>query len=77
MGRRFIVRATPVAALALVTCLGAQAMGPADAPLAIDTARVTIAGTSNIHEYTRRRPRFASRARGSAPPCGPNSGTTR
>jgi polyisoprenoid-binding protein YceI len=52
MGRRFIVRSSAAAALALVTCLGAQAMGPADTPLAFDTARVTIAGTSNIHEYT-------------------------
>ena len=52
MGRRFIVRSTAAAALALVTCLGAQAMGSADAPLAVDSARVTIAGTSNIHEYT-------------------------
>ena len=52
MGRRFIVRSTAVAALALVTCLGAQAWGPADAPLAIDSASVTIAGTSNIHEYS-------------------------
>ena len=52
MGRRFIVRSTAVAALTLITCLGAQATGPADAPLAVDSARVTIAGTSNIHEYT-------------------------
>jgi polyisoprenoid-binding protein YceI len=52
MGRRFIVRSTAAAAFALVTCLGAQAFGPAEAPLAVDSARVTIAGTSNIHEYT-------------------------
>ena len=52
MGRRFIVRSTAAAALALVTCLAARAIASADAPLAITSGRVTIAGTSNIHEYT-------------------------
>jgi polyisoprenoid-binding protein YceI len=41
-----------VAALALVTGLGAHAIASGDAPLAVNSARVTIAGTSNIHEYT-------------------------
>ena len=52
MGRRLLVRSSAAAALALATCLAARATASAEAPLAIDTARVTIAGTSNIHEYT-------------------------
>jgi polyisoprenoid-binding protein YceI len=54
MGRRFLVRVFVVVALALalVTSLAVRLIATADAPLAIDTARVTIAGTSNIHEYT-------------------------
>lgn len=51
MGRRFIVRSTAAAAIVVVTCLGAQAVGPAGVPLAVESARVTIAGTSNIHDY--------------------------
>jgi len=48
------VRSTLLAGLALSGCVGVLAAGgpqPA-APLAIDSARITIAGTSNIHEYT-------------------------
>jgi polyisoprenoid-binding protein YceI len=52
MGRRFFVRSTAAAALALATCLAARAIASAEAPLAVDSARVTIAGTSNIHAYT-------------------------
>jgi polyisoprenoid-binding protein YceI len=48
------VRSALLAGLALAGSLGAVvAAGPqATRPLAIDTARVTIAGTSNIHAYT-------------------------
>jgi hypothetical protein len=48
------VRSALLAGLALAGCLSAGvAAGPqATRPLAIDTARVTIAGTSNIHAYT-------------------------
>jgi polyisoprenoid-binding protein YceI len=40
--------------LALAGCVGALSAGhpQGSPPLAIDTARVTIAGTSNIHAYT-------------------------
>jgi hypothetical protein len=51
MGTGFIVRASLGAALALATGLGTHAIA-AVAPLAIDTARVTIDGTSNVHEWT-------------------------
>jgi polyisoprenoid-binding protein YceI len=48
------VRSTLLTGLALAGCVGAIAAAGAQAarPLAIDTARVTIAGTSNIHAYT-------------------------
>ena len=52
MGRRFVLRSSVGAALVLVTGLAAHTVASAGPPLAIDTARVTIAGTSNIHEYT-------------------------
>jgi polyisoprenoid-binding protein YceI len=52
MGRGFVVRSSAAAAIALATCLAARAIASAEAPLAIDTARVTIAGTSNIHAFT-------------------------
>ena len=52
MGRRFVLRSSVGAALVLVTGLAAHTLASAGPPLAIDTARVTIAGTSNIHEYT-------------------------
>ena len=52
MGRRLVLRSSVAAALALATCLTARAIASAEAPLAVDSARVTIAGTSNIHEYT-------------------------
>ena len=51
---RSLVRSTFFTSLALATGLGGGvAAGPqADRPLTIDTARITIAGTSNIHAYT-------------------------
>jgi polyisoprenoid-binding protein YceI len=52
MRRRFILGWSSAAALALGTCLAARPVALAETPLAIDSARVTIAGTSNIHEYT-------------------------
>ena len=52
MGRRLALRSSIAAVLVLATCLTARAIASPDAPLAVDTARVTIAGTSNIHEYT-------------------------
>jgi polyisoprenoid-binding protein YceI len=33
-------------------CLAARPIASAEVPLALDSAKVTIAGTSNIHEYT-------------------------
>jgi polyisoprenoid-binding protein YceI len=39
-------------ALALVTYAGAGARAGGVAPLTIDSARITISGTSNIHAYT-------------------------
>jgi polyisoprenoid-binding protein YceI len=52
MRKGFIVRSSLGAALVLVAGVGARTIAAADAPLAIDTARVTIDGTSNVHEYT-------------------------
>lgn len=47
------VRSTLVISLALAGGIGVIAAAPhADRPLAINSARVTIAGTSNIHPYT-------------------------
>jgi hypothetical protein len=44
--------ATAALLLAGTAALTQVALAQSKAPLAIDTARVTIAGTSNIHEYT-------------------------
>jgi len=52
MGRRFILGWSAAALLAAGSCLAARLVALADIPLALDSARVTIAGTSNIHEYT-------------------------
>ena len=41
-----------VATLAATAATVPMAFAQAKAPLAVDTARVSIAGTSNIHEYT-------------------------
>jgi polyisoprenoid-binding protein YceI len=47
------VRSTLVIGLALAGAIGVIAAAPqASRPLAIDSARVTITGTSNIHPYT-------------------------
>jgi polyisoprenoid-binding protein YceI len=39
-------------AVALAAVLAAAAYPAAETPLAVDSARVTIAGTSNVHDYT-------------------------
>lgn len=52
MGRRFILGWLAASALALGTSFAARAVASPETPLAIDSAKVTIAGTSNIHEYT-------------------------
>jgi polyisoprenoid-binding protein YceI len=52
MRRGFILSSSLGAALALALGVGVHAIPSPAAPLAIDTARVTIEGTSNIHEYT-------------------------
>jgi polyisoprenoid-binding protein YceI len=41
-----------VPAAMIVAAIGSVATAQTKAPLALDSARVTIAGTSNIHEYT-------------------------
>jgi polyisoprenoid-binding protein YceI len=53
MARR-LVRSSFITGLALTAGLGAVVVAGAQAsrPLAIDTARITIAGTSNVHAYT-------------------------
>ena len=43
---------TVPAALIVAAAIGSVATAQTKAPLALDTARVTIAGSSNIHEYT-------------------------
>ena len=40
------------AALALAAALTAGSIAAAQSPLALETARITIAGTSNVHDYT-------------------------
>jgi polyisoprenoid-binding protein YceI len=47
----YALRFAPIALAAAVATSSVPAAAP-KAPLAIDTARVSIAGTSNIHEYT-------------------------
>jgi polyisoprenoid-binding protein YceI len=46
------VRASRGSALALAVALTAGAIAAAQSPLSLSTARVTIAGTSNVHDYT-------------------------
>ena len=41
-----------LAASTLVACLTGGAVGIAQTPLTIDSGRVTLAGTSNVHAYT-------------------------
>jgi polyisoprenoid-binding protein YceI len=52
MRRERSIRLVVGAAMAAMTCVIANAIPSAETPLAIDSARVTIAGTSNIHAYT-------------------------
>jgi len=47
----YVLRIAPIALAAAVASSSVPAAAPR-APLAIDTARVSIAGSSNIHEYT-------------------------
>src|SRR5688572_29695137 len=49
---RSFVRSTLGSAFAVGAALVAGSVAVAQAPLAIDTAKVTIEGTSNIHDYT-------------------------
>lgn len=49
---RSFVRSTLGSAFAVGAALAVGSVAVAQAPLAIDTAKVTIAGTSNIHDYT-------------------------
>jgi polyisoprenoid-binding protein YceI len=51
MTRQFITRTTLGSALAL-SALALGATATAQAPLALGTAKITIAGTSNVHDYT-------------------------
>lgn len=46
------IRAAIGSAFVLAGTLVAGSIATAQAPLAIDTARITIAGTSNVHDYT-------------------------
>lgn len=52
MGRRFTLGWSAATVLAVGSCLAARPVAVAEIPLAIDSAKVTIAGTSNIHAYT-------------------------
>lgn len=52
MNRHIDVRALLGTAFALTLYAGSGALAGAQAPLAIDSARITISGTSNIHAYT-------------------------
>jgi hypothetical protein len=52
MRRRFIFGWSAAAVFAVASCLAARPFAVAEIPLGVDTAKVTIAGTSNIHEYT-------------------------
>jgi polyisoprenoid-binding protein YceI len=51
MTTSYALRIAPIALAAVVASSSAPAAAPR-APLAIDTARVSITGSSNIHEYT-------------------------
>ena len=52
MKRALVVGWSAAAVVIMGISLAARPAVPADAPLAVDSAKVTIAGTSNIHEYT-------------------------
>ena len=52
MTTQLFVRSMLGSALALIAVLTAGPIALAQSPLAIDSARITIAGTSNVHDYT-------------------------
>ena len=52
MGRRLSIRLLAASALSVTVSLAAAAWTAPEAPLAIDSAKITIAGTSNVHDYT-------------------------
>jgi hypothetical protein len=52
MNSKVFVRTLLGSALALATGLSIGPVAIAQSPLGLDTARITIAGTSNIHDYT-------------------------
>ena len=52
MTTHLLVRSSLGSALALAAALTAGSIASAQSPLAIDMARITIAGTSNVHDYS-------------------------
>jgi polyisoprenoid-binding protein YceI len=52
MALRFVLRSAPIAIVLAVTAGAVTTAQAPRAPLAIDTARVTIAGASNVHAWT-------------------------
>jgi polyisoprenoid-binding protein YceI len=52
MKRHIGVRVVLALAVAVTMCVIGGALARAQAPLTIDSARITISGTSNIHAYT-------------------------
>ncbi len=52
MNRHISARTLVASTVMLAICAVAAALARAQAPLAIDSARITINGTSNIHAYT-------------------------
>jgi polyisoprenoid-binding protein YceI len=52
MKRHIGVQALPGSAMVLALCVVFGALAAAQVPLAINSARITIEGTSNIHAYT-------------------------
>lgn len=52
MKRQMLVRTTLGIALAVAAAAAAGTIASAQAPLTIEKAKITIAGTSNVHDYT-------------------------
>jgi len=52
MRKRLGAHALLGSAMAITMCVAGGALAAAQTPLAIDSARITISGTSNIHAYT-------------------------
>jgi polyisoprenoid-binding protein YceI len=52
MNRKGLVRSSFGSLVAVTAALAAGSIAVAQSPLSIDTATITIAGTSNIHDYT-------------------------